>query len=137
MTRLSPYLRFDGNCKEAMTFYKDCLGGEITIQTIGETPMAKEMPADKQNLVMHAMVKKGDLEFYAADMMRDPLKMGENVSLCLNCDSEEEIRKLFAAFGQGGEVFSPLEVQFWGSLFGVLTDKYGIEWMFNYDMPKK
>jgi len=126
MAKINPYLRFnEGKCKEAMEFYKECLGGELTFMTVGESPMASEMPAEAQEKIMHSTLKKKDLEFFASDMMRDKTVIGDNVALSLNCESEDEIKDLFAKLSQGGEVFMPLEMAFWGGLFGVLTDKYG------------
>ena len=133
MTKLNPYVRFnDEKCREAMTFYKDCIGGELTFQTIGETPMAKEMPKEAQDRIMHATLKKGDLQIFAADMMRDKAVVGDNITLALECESKKEIETLFKKLSAGGEVFMPLEKAFWGGLFGVLTDKYGVEWMLNF-----
>ncbi|MBI4122372.1 MAG: VOC family protein [Parcubacteria group bacterium] len=139
MPKLNPYLRFnDEKCKEAMTFYKECIGGELTFQTIGETPMAQEMPKEDQNRIMHASLKKGDFELFGSDMMRDKAVVGDNVVLSINCESEAEIKTLFEKLSAGGEVFMPLEKQFWGALFGVITDKFGFEWMLNYPMePEK
>ncbi|OHA17463.1 MAG: glyoxalase [Candidatus Taylorbacteria bacterium RIFCSPLOWO2_12_FULL_43_20] len=134
MLKLNPYLRFnDDKCREAMNFYNDCLGGELTFQTMGESPMAGEMPEAKDKII-HASLKKGDMEILASDMMRDKAIVGDNVALSINCESEEEIKSLFSKFSDGGEVFMPLEKQFWGALFGVITDKYGVEWMFNYPL---
>ncbi len=133
MRQLAPYVRFnDGKCKEAMTFYHECLGGELKLDTIGDSPMAKDMPAEKQGYIMHAALKNGSIEFFASDMMMDKAVVGDNMAICINCESDEEIESLFAKLAAGGSVFMPLEVAFWGDKFGVLTDKYGIEWMFNY-----
>ncbi|MEK7575234.1 MAG: VOC family protein [Patescibacteria group bacterium] len=138
MKNLNPYLRFnDGKCREAMTFYKDCLGGELTFQTIGESPMAKEMPVEKGGLIMHAGLKSGTIEFFASDMMQDKAVVGDNMAMALNTTDEKEARKVFADLSRGGEVFMPLEKAFWGALFGVVTDKYGIEWMVNCEEVKK
>lgn len=133
MAQLNPYLRFnDGKCREAMNFYKEALGGEITFQTIGETPMAKEMPDDKQGYIMHATFKKDGIEFFGSDMMRDKAVVGDNIGMALNCESEEELKTLFSKLSEGGEIFMPIEKAFWGGLFGMITDKFGIEWMLNY-----
>jgi PhnB protein len=134
MAKLNPFLRFnDGKCREAMNFYKECFGGELTFQTIGESPMAKEVDESKQDLIMHAELKVNDFfSFTASDMMRDKAVVGDNVGVTLNCDSEAEIKEHFEKLSAGGEVFMPLEDMFWGALFGVVTDKYGIEWMLNF-----
>ena len=138
MAQLNPYLRFNNEkCREAMTFYKECIGGELTFQTVGESPMAKEMPKETHNRIMHAELKKGEVQFSASDMMRDKAVVGDNIALSLNCESEQETKKLFEALSSGGEVFMPLEKQFWGALFGVVTDKFGIEWMLNYQLESK
>jgi len=137
MAQLNPFLRFnDGKCREAMNFYKECFGGELSFMTLGESPMAKDSPAVKQDLIMHAELKKGSFIFYGSDMMRDTATVGDNVGMSLNCESEKEIRMLFDKLSKGGEVFIPIEDAFWGALFGMLTDKYGVEWMFNFQKKK-
>lgn len=136
MATLNPYLRFnDDKCREAMEFYKSCLGGELTFQTVGESPMAGEMPEGKDK-IMHAALKNTGIDIFASDMMRDKAIVGDNVALTLNSEDEAEARDLFAKLSEGGEVFMPLEVAFWGDLFGVVTDKYGIEWMVNCTLKK-
>lgn len=133
MAQLNPFLRFnDGRCREAMNFYRECFGGDVSFMTIGESPMAKDMPAEKQGFIMHAELKNDKLVFYGSDMMRDTATIGDNVGMALNCESEDEIKTLFAKLSNGGEVFCPLEDAFWGALFGMVTDKYGVEWMLNY-----
>jgi PhnB protein len=134
MTQLNPYLRFNGNCREAMTFYKECLGGELAVQTVGESPLAGQMPPEAKQNVMHASLTKGDLVLLASDTMApgDIIK-GTSISLSLNCSSEEEIRTYFSNLSVGGKITYPLHVEFWGAIFGILTDKYGNEWYLNYD----
>lgn len=136
MATLNPYLKFnDDKCREAMEFYKSILGGELTFQTVGESPMKGQMP-DGLNKIMHAELKSPGILFFASDMMRDKAVVGDNVGLTLNCESEEEINTLFNKLSEGGNVFMPVEHAFWGALFGVVTDKYGIEWMLNYQIEK-
>jgi PhnB protein len=132
MFKLNPYLRFnDGKCKEAMNFYQSCLGGDLKLQTIGESPMAKDVSADKQNLIMHATLKNGDVEFFASDMMRDVAKVGDNFSMSLTLNDEKKAKDIFKKLSAGGEVFMEMAEVPWGAIFGVLTDKYGFEWMIN------
>ena len=137
MSRINPYLRFnDGKCREAMNFYKDCLGGELELMTLGESPMAKDSPG-KENLIMHATLKKGGaILIQGSDMMRDKMKVGDNVVVSVDCESEKEIEDIFAKLSKGADIFMKLEKQFWGGLYGMLTDKYGHEWMFNYQEKK-
>ncbi len=135
MTQLNPFIRFnDGKCREAMTFYKDCLGGELNFMLVKDSPMAKDMP-DKEDLVMHSTLTKDSWVLIGSDMMRDRAVVGDSVGVSLDCESEEEIRRVFDKLAAGGSVFMPVEEQFWGAWFGVLTDKYGVEWMLN--CPKK
>ena len=137
MKQLGAYLRFDGNCREAMTFYKDCLGGELSMQTVGESPMAKQLPPQAQKNIMHSSLVKGKVVLLGSDMV-DPGKRtnGNSISLFIECDSEEEIKTCFAKLAAGGKVDMPLKTEFWGATFGMLTDKYGNEWMLNYEKPK-
>jgi PhnB protein len=137
MAKLNPFVRFnDEKCREGMNFYKDCLGGELEFMTAKDTPMAKEMPTDKHDLIMHSTLKKGDWVLIGSDMMRDKAVIGDNVGISLDCESEEEIRTIFDKLSVGGEVFMPIEKQFWGAFFGLVTDKYGVEWMLNYQIEK-
>jgi len=132
MTKLSPFLRFnDAKCREAMNFYKKCLGGELEFMTAKGTPMEKDMP-DKLDLIMHSTLKKGDWVLIGSDMMRDKAIIGDNVGVSLECESDKEIKTIFAKLSEGGEVFVPLDEAFWGATFGLVTDKYGVEWMLNY-----
>jgi PhnB protein len=132
MAILNPYLKFnDRKCREAMNFYQSIFGGELTFQTIGDSPMADEVPAESQDNIMHAEFKAPGILVYASDMMRDKAIVGDNVGLSLNYTDLEEQRKHFEMLSEGGEVFMPLEKAFWGDMFGVVTDKYGIEWMLN------
>ena len=132
MSQLNPFIRFnDGKCREAMSFYKECLGGELEFMLLKDSPMAKDMP-DQGELVMHATLTKGTWVLIGSDMMRDKATIGDNVGVSLNLDNEQEIKDTFSKLSEGGNVFMPLEDAFWGALFGVVTDKYGVEWMLNF-----
>ncbi len=133
MTQLNPFVRFnDGKCVEGMNFYKDCLGGELEFMTVKSSPMAKDMPEEKQDYIMHSTLTKDNWVLMGSDMMMEKAVMGDHIGISLNCESDEEIKTIFAKLSEGGEVFMPLEDQFWGALFGVVTDKYGVEWMLNF-----
>jgi PhnB protein len=133
MTQINAYLIFNGNCREAMTFYQNCLGGELILQTIGESPLAEQMPSKLQNLIIHASLNNGSLVLMAADKMDKSRHVkGNTVSLMLNCRSEEEIRTYFERLSTDGEITHPLEDTFWGALFGGLTDKFGNRWLLNF-----
>ncbi|MBC6991032.1 VOC family protein [Hymenobacter sp. BT491] len=132
--QLIPYLTFNGNCREAMTFYRDCLGGDLQIQSFADTPaVADQMPAEAQQGVMHAILKSGDLVLMASDSGMGQVTNGNSVSLSLDCPSAEEIATLFAKLSEGGTVTMALADTFWGATFGMFTDRYGMSWMLNYD----
>ncbi len=133
MAQINSYLTFNGNCREAMVFYKECLGGELMLQTIGESPMADKMPEQMKESILHSTLSKGDLVIMASDMVSDKgLIKGNSVSLMLNCSSEKEIRNYYEKLSAGGEATHPLENTFWGALFGDLTDKYGNHWLLHF-----
>lgn len=134
MTQLNSYLTFSGNCREAMNFYKDCLGGELMLQTIGESPLADRMPPQMKESILHATLTKDGLVLMASDMVGERgLIKGNSVSLMLNCSSEEEIKTSYANLVMGGVADHPLENSFWGALFGDLTDKFGNHWLLHFD----
>jgi PhnB protein len=134
MTQINSYLTFNGNCREAMTFYKEALGGELNLQTIADSPIADKMPAKMKDCILHSTLTSGALLIMASDMVADKgLIKGNAVSLMLNCSSEEEIRNFYAKLSAGGETTHPLEISFWGALFGDLTDKFGNQWLLHYD----
>lgn len=133
MAKINPFLKFnDAKCREAMNFYKDIFGGELDFMTVAGSPMEKDMPADKKDLIMHSTLKKGAWVLIGSDMMRDKAIVGDNVGVSIDCESEAELREIFAKLEQGGEVFMAPEEMFWGAVFGMVTDKYGIEWMLNF-----
>jgi len=134
MTQINAYITFNGNCREAMTFYRGSLGGELTIQTIGESPLGARCPAGKEHEIMHSSLVKGHLILMASDMMGEAKFVNvSNIALSLNCSSEEEINAFYSSLSAGGTIIDPLKLQFWGALFAVFTDKFGIRWMLNYD----
>jgi PhnB protein len=128
MKQLNPYLRFNGTCKEAMTFYKDCLGGELTLTTVGESPMAEQMTEDKDK-IMHSTLKKDNLTIMATDLSGpEGLTKGNMMVLCLNGTDKDEIKGYFEKLSAGGTIKTPLREEFFG-LFGDFTDKFGVDWM--------
>jgi PhnB protein len=133
MTNITTYLTFSGNCREAMNFYNQCLEGDLLFQTIGESPLAEKMPPQMKDSILHATLKKDNLTLLGSDMVGDNgLVRGNAVSLMLNCSSEEEIKECYLKLSAGGQQTHPLELTFWGALFGNLTDKYGNHWLLHY-----
>ena len=134
MEKINVYLGFAGKCREAMNFYKECLGGgELELQSVGESPVADQMPPgfDKEQILHSSLIKDG-ISIMGSDMSRGKPINGNQVGICVVCSSPEEIESLFTKLSEGGTVDDPLKVQFWGDTFGAVTDKYGKPWMFNY-----
>ena len=133
--RLTPYLTFNGTCRAAMTFYQQCLGGELMVQAFADSPAAAHMPPDAQQNVMHSMLTTTDMLLMASDSGMGPVAKGDMVSLSINCGSAQEIQTLFGKLSAGGTVTMDLQDTFWGATFGMFTDQFGIDWMLNYDKP--
>jgi PhnB protein len=136
MAQHALYLMFNGTCKEALDFYKEKLGGDITfIQTYGESPMpGAEENKDK---IMHATFELPGFKIMASDTDgKRNVTFGDNFSIALDFTSDGDIERAYAEMSTGGQVTMPLQDTFWGAKFGMCTDKFGINWMFNYDKPK-
>ena len=129
--QLNPYLTFNGNCEEAMEFYKTVFGGELTISRFGDfSGPDMPTPEDYKNKVMHAMLKNDDLMFMASDgAPGSTIKFGENMTMSLSGPDEEKLTNYFNALAAGGTITMPLAKQIWGDTFGMLTDKFGVQWM--------
>jgi PhnB protein len=133
MKNVIAYLTFNGNCKEAMHYYQECLGGELVFQTIGSSPMAVQLPKKMKNYILHATLTNETTTIMATDITpQNGINKGNAVSLLVDCSSEEEIKTIFNKLAVGGYANHPLEDTFWGAIFGGLTDKYGNHWLLNY-----
>jgi len=133
MITLTPFLLFDGNCAEAMAFYQSCLGGDLTITKVGETPMKGHMPPEQHHKVAHAHLKSGVIEFSATDWLhtkRSP-KQGNMIGMYVNGGKYKELRAIFdsLAAGADSELLDDLRDMPFGS-YGHLADKYGVHWFF-------
>lgn len=134
MAQMNAYISYNGNCRQAMEFYKSCLGGELVLNTIGESPMAAQCPTAIHGQILHAMLTANGMVLMGSDMQsREPFVIGNNVALSVNCTSEEELRALFSSLSVGGTVMEGPTVMFWGALFAAFTDKFATRWMLNYD----
>lgn len=135
MMQINPYLTFDGNCREAMTFYRECLGGELTFQTVAETPMADQCPAGMQDHIMHSMLVTDGAALMATDMTRpEGVKTGNDMAISVNFSSEDAINTCYSKLSSDGKVIKPLEESFGNTLFGVVQDRYGKVWMLNFEL---
>jgi PhnB protein len=130
MTQLNPYLHFGDNARQAMEFYQSVFGGDLQIMAFKDMPMpGMEAEGDK---VMHSALVAKDISFFASDtpshMQADP---GNSISMSLSGEDENELRGYFDKLAEGGNVMQPLEKAPWGDTFGMLRDRFGIEWLVN------
>lgn len=141
ITKIFPYLNFDGNGKEAAHFYTEALDAELTgIATYGEAHGAEEtegIPEEAKDMVMNAQIilKNGD-NLMISDVppgMGMPFQKGNNVSITITLDDMEEAKTIFGKLADGGKVSMELQETFWSPLYGNLTDRYGIEWQISVD----
>ncbi|MFD2921601.1 VOC family protein [Terrimonas rubra] len=144
MATVNVYLTFNGNCKEAFDFYRSVFGGDYPyVGTFGEMPPAegKTMPeADKDKIMHISLPISKETILMGSDTGGEwaaHFNQGNNVSLSVNTESRAEAEKLFNGLSAGGQVTMPLADTFWGAYFGMWTDKFGINWMVNYDDPAK
>ncbi|WP_343746069.1 VOC family protein [Chitinophaga sp.] len=140
MIQISAYLTFDGNCREAMSFYRECLGGDLSFRTVAEAEGAAVLPEPFREAVVQATLVSGELVLTGSDMVgEEGLIKGNAVSLLLHCRGEKETRDCYRKLSAGGVACHPLQDTISGGLFGVLTDKYGHHWLLtcNHIYPKK
>lgn len=144
MAQLNVYLTFDGNCEEAFNFYQSVFGTEIPFMgRFGDVPPEENMPPmsdEVKNRIMHVSLPiSEETVLMGSDTMpgMHEYKEGNNFSLSLNTNSREEATDLFNKLSAGGKVTMELQDTFWGAFFGMWTDKFGINWMVNYDDPAK
>jgi len=136
MLGINAYLAFNGNCTEAMKFYAKCLDAELHLMPFSETPC--NVPKEEGYRIAHAKLTKGPTLLMASDTLPGmPFAQGNNFSVSVACDSLQEIEQFFAALSQEGKVTMALQDTFWGARFGMLTDRFGVNWMFNFEHPKK
>ena len=132
-----PYLNFNGDCKEAFTFYAECLGGTITtMMTHGETEMAQHLPAEWHSRIMHASMKIGDASLMASDGRPGETVKPHGIYVTLQVDTPEEAERIFNALAENGSVEMPIQKTFWSERFGMTTDRFGTPWMINCDMQQ-
>jgi PhnB protein len=131
---LQPYLFFYGRCEEALDFYKGIFGGTIDrLMRMKEAPADMPAPPNWGDKIMYAQFASGAVKFGASDGRPDTPNVDGNVSLSIMTRDEAEATRVFNALANGGEVEMPLSDTFWAAKFGVLKDKFGLEWFVNCD----
>ena len=140
MATINPYLNFNGNTEEAFLFYKSVFGGTFTkLQRFKEIPGGPELPPDAQDKIMFISLPIGHgsvlMATDAIESMGQILQEGNNHYISIETESKEEANKLFYALSAEGEIEMEIGDAFWGAYFGMFRDKFGIQWMVNYDYP--
>jgi len=135
MLRCTPFLLFDGNCAEAMRFYQRCLGGELRLTKLGDTPMRAQFPADKHDRIINAQLRSGAIDISATDWMASPAldpRLGNMSALYVTGDTAAELRPVFDQLADGAaqDRFQDLrEVPF--GVYGQFYDRHGVQWIFH------
>ena len=142
MASINPYLTFAGNCEEAFTFYKSVFGGDFPyVGRFKDMPSENPIPESEGNKIMHISLPISKettlMGSDSSEAFGHATVMGNNVSISINADNEDEAKRLFDGLSAGGNVTMALNKTFWGALFGMFTDKFGIHWMVNYDYEQK
>ncbi len=134
MLHCTPFLLFDGNCAEAMTFYHQCLGGELRLTKLGDTPMKDQFPPEKHNRMINANLKSGAIEFSATDWMAspdfDPIQ-GNTFAIFVAGGTYDELKPVFDKLADGADKkrFQALHDMPFG-IYGQFYDRYGVQWIF-------
>lgn len=137
MLRCTPFLLFDGNCAEAMTFYHQCLGGELHLTKLGDSPMKEMPPSEKHERIINANLKGGQLEISATDWMASPQynpQQGNTFAIFVIGQGVEELRNIFDKLAAGAQTerFQYLHQLPFGT-YGQFYDKFGVQWIFKGD----
>ena len=129
---LNPYLSFQGNCREAMNFYKSILGGEFEggLKTFADGGKHMKCKQEDKDKVMHVNLKTDDFSLMASDTMGDeyPFVKGNNITLSLNIE-DSKAESIYDKLSENGHTIMPFAEAFWGGKFGMLVDPFGIQWM--------
>jgi PhnB protein len=139
MTTASIYLNYNGNCEEAFNFYKGVFGTEFSyISRFGEMPeseLHRISEADREK-IMHVSLPIGNTVLMGSDTGGEwapSFVLGNNFSISLNASSKDEADKWFDALSQGGTITMPMDNTFWGDYFGMICDRFGVNWMISFN----
>lgn len=127
--KIVTYITFDGNAREALTFYKEALGGELTLMPVAGSAIEEHMGHMPKDALIHGQLDLGNLTLMASDMTGPAgYVKGGNMMPMLMCESEALVHEKYAKLVEGGQSTMAPGPAFWGGIFGHLTDKFGIDW---------
>jgi PhnB protein len=132
--KLIPYLNFQGNAEEVMNTYARIFDGKLhDVSRFGDTN--PDMPDGCKNGIMHARLTFGDnMLMFSDGMPGNVIYQGNGISLSIGLDDEAQAHSVFNQLGEGGVVTMAMAKQFWGAIFGMVTDRFGIHWMINCEV---
>lgn len=138
MAAINPYLNFNGNTEEAFNFYKSVFGGEfLAVMRFKDNAECAKVSESDKNRIMHIALPIGNGNILMAtdslESLGQKLTVGNNFYICLSPESKEEAEKLFNGLSADGKIEMPLQDMFWGAYYGSFADKFGVQWMVNYD----
>lgn len=143
MITINPYLIFNGTCEAAFTFYKSVFGGEFPylgkFKDMPKEENTPELSEEDGNRVMHVCLPIGKMVLMGSDSnsVSGDVAFGSNVSISINVESKEEADRIFNGLSVGGNIHMPMSDMFWGAYYGMFVDKFGINWMVNFDQNEK
>jgi PhnB protein len=144
MTTVNVYLTFNGNCKEAFDFYRSVFGGEFQyVGKYGQMPQQKviqSVPDNEKDKIMHITLPiSKETMLMGNDNLQafGPSIAGNNFTISIKTDTKDEADKLFGKLSKGGEITMPMKETFWGSYYGMITDRFGIKWKMNVDLDER
>jgi len=130
--RMNPYLVMDGNAKEAIQFYGKALDAQVVmVQTFGEMPANPDfpLPESARDRISHALLKVGETDLMFSDTFPgQPVQSSNQVQICIMTDQVEQAKRIYEALQEGGQVVMPLQETFWSPAYGILADKFGVNW---------
>jgi len=138
MKSINVYLSFDGKAEEAFGFYRSVFGGEISaINRFKEMPGSEKLTEEDRQKVMHISLPLNEsFTLMGSDMIQSlgrKMEVGNHVTLSLSPKTEQDAKRIFERLSRDGEVTMPIQKTFWNALYGMVTDKYGVPWMINYE----
>ncbi|HZQ53816.1 MAG TPA: VOC family protein [Bryobacteraceae bacterium] len=132
MAQLNPYLNFNGQCEAAFKFYEQCFGGkDLMLMKFGESPMAGDTPPEWRDKIMHAHLNIGQSALLGSDAPPDRFQKPQGFYVSYSLNDPAEAERVFKTLSENGQVQMPLQQTFWAVRFGMVADRFGIQWMIN------
>jgi PhnB protein len=132
---LTPYIFFKGDCSDAMEFYEKVFGGKLDLMKYEDVPGDFPGKDQMKGKVMNSSLETDDFIIRASDTQKASVA-AKKVSICLTGSDEAKLRKIFEGLSEDVEVAFPLKKEFWGDIFGQVTDKFNVDWMIDITPAK-